>query len=92
MEMKCPTVEKWNQKRQLPLDRHGHQLRNVATHPSQKCSPRIVLVLRKYRGKNRTGNQETTPTWDPFHAQTPNPELLLMPRWACREESGIAVF
>jgi hypothetical protein len=32
----------WNLKRPPPVDRHGSQLRNGATHPSKKIGPRIV--------------------------------------------------
>jgi hypothetical protein len=66
--MKCPTVGRQNLKRPPPVERHGLQLKDGVTHPSQKFLTQIVTCLKEMQGQKwnrdrRKGHPETGLNW-----------------------------
>jgi hypothetical protein len=85
-------------KRSPPVDRHGHQRRDGATHPSpffffykKIFLPKRNAGIKKWSREWRKGYPVTSPTWDLFHLQIPTPNTIADAMCGWRQETSKAV-
>ena len=97
--LKCPTMGRWNLRKQLPVDRYAHNHESWG-HPSifkflnQNCFYLKEMLGQKWSRDWSKVCPVTSPTVVPSHSQAPTPNfgiLLLIQYSTCRQESSMAV-
>jgi hypothetical protein len=91
-----PKLGVWNQKSMPPFARQDPESRSGNIDPSTQFLTQMPSYLKEMRGPKwskawRKGQPVTSPTRDPSHRRTPNPNTITHSCCASRQEPCMAV-